>query len=234
MAAGEGEKGGSKVKLDEFTAKVVPDPKNPTDALLLTGFLGASSEGGQTRIYWDASLSSFVDVDTADILHTEPLPKAQSPLGGAYIWVKRSAEVSVGSAAGRSAKGKFFQGPLMTAYGGAFGGAATGAGGETAAGAAGLTPGAAALPKSVLCPTRLMCHSWEPCYTRRYECPTIWGACPSPFPFYCAAGEAAVAGGAAAPVTQFWPCWPDTILCITLGCPHHSPGFFCTVAGCKR
>src|SRR5262245_16356865 len=114
----------TKVRLDAFTAKVVPDPKNPGQCLLLTGFLGASSESKQTRIYWDPSLSSYVDVDTADIIHSEPLPKEQSPLGGSYIWVKRSAEVSMGSASGSTAKGKFFQGPLMTAYGGMFGDAA--------------------------------------------------------------------------------------------------------------
>src|SRR5215471_3436769 len=117
----EGER--TKVRLDAFTAKVVPDPKNPGQFLLLTGFLGNSSESKQTRIYWDPSLSSYVDVDTADIIHSEPLPKEQSPLGGSYIWVKRSAEVSMGSAGGSTAKGKFFQGPLMTAYGGTFGAA---------------------------------------------------------------------------------------------------------------
>ena len=84
----------TKVRLDAFTAKVVPDPKNPGESLLLTGFLGASTESKQTRIYWDPSLSSYVDVDNANIIHSEPLPKEQSPLGGSYIWVKRSAEVS--------------------------------------------------------------------------------------------------------------------------------------------
>jgi hypothetical protein len=120
----------AKVRLDEFTAKAVPDPKNP-EASLVTGFVGVSSEPGKTRIYWDPSLSSYVDVDTADILHSEPVPKEQSGLGGSYIWLKRSAEVSYGSAGGQTAKGKFFEGPLMTAYGAQFGaaqGTATAAG----------------------------------------------------------------------------------------------------------
>ena len=47
----EGER--TKVRLDAFTAKVVPDPKNPGESLVLTGFLGASTESKQTRIYWD-------------------------------------------------------------------------------------------------------------------------------------------------------------------------------------
>ena len=110
-----------KLRLDEFTSKVVPDPKNPGKVLCLKGFLGAASEPDQTRIYWDTSLSSYVDVATVDILHAEPLPKEQSPLGGSVLWVSSSAEVTTGSAGGQSTKGKFFEGPVMSAYGGAFG-----------------------------------------------------------------------------------------------------------------
>jgi hypothetical protein len=126
MAANEPTKGNterSKVRLDEFIAKVVPDPKKPGEALLVTGFLGASSEPEHTRIYWDASLSSYVDAETADILHAEPLGKEQSPLGGSCIWLKRDAQVFFGSAGGQRTQGKFFQGPLMATYGGQFGGA---------------------------------------------------------------------------------------------------------------
>jgi hypothetical protein len=114
----------SKVRMDDFIAKAVPDPKNSGGTQLVSGFIGASPEPEHTRIYWDASLGTYVDVKTADILHSEPLPKEQSPLGGSYIWLKRDGQVSFGSAAGQSKKGKFFEGPLMAAYGGQFGAAA--------------------------------------------------------------------------------------------------------------
>jgi hypothetical protein len=122
----KGPEGRSQVRLDEFIARVVPDPKHAGDALLLAGFLGASSEPENTRIYSDASLSTYVDVEKADILHSEPLAKERSPLGGSYIWLKRGAQVSFGSAAGQSAEGKFFEGPLMAAYGGQFAGGVVG------------------------------------------------------------------------------------------------------------
>jgi len=126
----------TKVRLDQFTSRVVPDPKNPGDALLITGFLGASSEPEHTRIYFDASLTRYVDAATSDILHTEPLPKEQSPLGGSYIWLKRDAEVLFGKAGTDRAKAKFFEGPVMAAYGNQFGGTAGPAAGgfEAAAG----------------------------------------------------------------------------------------------------
>ena len=82
---------GPQVKIDQFTARAVPDPKNP-DAQLVSGFIGASSEADKTRIYFDPSLSSFVDVATSDILHTQPIPEDQSPLGGSYIWQMRPLE----------------------------------------------------------------------------------------------------------------------------------------------
>ncbi|HEY6341483.1 MAG TPA: hypothetical protein VIY49_08335 [Bryobacteraceae bacterium] len=143
----------TKVKFDEFVAKVVPDPKKPGEALLLTGFLGASPDPKYTRIYWDPSLSSYADINSADIIHTEPLPKEQSPLGGAYVWVRRSAEVTMGSGGSQTAKGKFFEGPLMSAYGSMFSGAA----------GSGAGAGAAAILVTVACPTRGGCATpWCP------------------------------------------------------------------------
>jgi hypothetical protein len=110
----------SKVRLDNFVAKAVPDPRNVGETLFLTGFVGASSQPEHTRIYSDASLSSYVDVNTSDIVHSEALSEEQSPLGDSYIWVKRDAEVYFG-VPGQSTKGKFLQGPLTAAYGSQFG-----------------------------------------------------------------------------------------------------------------
>ena len=64
--------GTPKIKRDEVTARVVADPKTPADTVLVTGFLGDSAEPGHIRIYWDASMSSYLDADPADIVHTEP------------------------------------------------------------------------------------------------------------------------------------------------------------------
>jgi hypothetical protein len=113
----------SKVRVDDFVAKAVPDPRNVGETLFLSGFVGASSQPEHTRIYSDASLSSYVDVNTSDIVHSEALSEEQSRLGGSYIWLKRDAEVYFG-ASGQSTKGKFLQGPVTAAYGAQFGAAA--------------------------------------------------------------------------------------------------------------
>jgi hypothetical protein len=159
----------SKVKIDEFTAKVIPDPKNP-EASLVTGFVGASTEPGKTRIYWDPSLTSYIEVDSADILHSEPLPKEQSPLGGSYLWIKSGAQVSSGSASGQASKGRFFEGPLAAAYGGQFGPA----------------PGAGfAQPMPVVRPTQL-CTNIVVCRPSiNFACPSYYYVCVSHY-FPCA------------------------------------------------
>lgn len=109
-----------KPKLDDFTAKVVNDPAKPQETLLLQGFLGASSQPDHTRVYADLTLASYVDVANADIIHIEPMPKEQSPMGGSYLWVKKDADVLPGTPTGPStAKAKFLQGPIAAEGAGA-------------------------------------------------------------------------------------------------------------------
>ena len=217
-----------KIRLDKFTAKVVPDPKNPGQSLCLQGFLGAAPDPAQTRLYWDASLSSFVDIDNADILHSEPLPKEQSPLGGSYLWVSTSAEVTASSAGGASAKGKFFEGPVTSTYGSAFAGGAAELRKQgmptigqwctftycpvVAAPAAEPAAGAGAI------------GSYAPhCWYSWNACPTMYGCGPHRTPgcpmVEHAAPEPAIAGSYAP------HCWYSWNACPTLyGCgPHNTP-----------
>jgi hypothetical protein len=100
-------------RLDGFVSKVVTDPAKPADTVLLTGFLGPSSEDGHTRIYQDATLESYVDVPNDAILHTESLSKDHSPLGGSYIWLKKDAEVLHGKVGTDRKKAKFLEGPIQ-------------------------------------------------------------------------------------------------------------------------
>jgi hypothetical protein len=238
-----------KIKHDEVTAKVVSDPKAPADSVLVTGFLGASSEPEHTRIYWDASMGSYVDVATADIIHTEPLPKEQSSLGGSYIWLKRAASALAGGQGGNPMTGRFFEGPLMAAYGTQFGG-------MTAPGAAGFG-GAANVAYSyyIAChPTLVctqLCHSVQyPCvsgYCTRTviectglcpvitpNCPYASPGCPAPGPGTPVQGAGAGAAMADPAMAAVMPslacsyargCWYSWGACPTLfGCgPFHTP-----------
>lgn len=110
-----------------FVAKIVKDPKNPPATLMLTGFLGASSESEHTRLYFDANLSSYVEIPNDAILHTQDTA-AEDGLGGSYVWIKRDAQLTYGAAAPQRAKGTFLEGPIMQ---------------DHMAGAAAVTPGVA-------------------------------------------------------------------------------------------
>src|SRR5689334_24484647 len=82
---------GGNIRLDEFVGKVVSDPAQPPNALLLIGYLGASSEDGHVRLYFDAQLNDYIEIPETAILHTMEVPREQSVLGGSLVWLKRDA-----------------------------------------------------------------------------------------------------------------------------------------------
>jgi hypothetical protein len=109
----------------DFIAKIVKDPKNPPETLMLTGFLGASSEDGHTRLYFDAGLGSYVEIPNDAILHTEPA--GDEGLSASYVWIKRDAVLIYGPASSQRPKGTFLEGPIMQQHLGAAGPAAAAA-----------------------------------------------------------------------------------------------------------
>lgn len=190
-------------KHADFVSQVVKDPKSPPDALLLQGFPGASSEKGHTRLYFDAQLTSYVEIPDDSILFSRELASAQSPLGGSYVWIKRDAQVIPGGAGSGRVKAAFLEGPII--------------------GAAGMPnpdwpggglpfPTAFCPPPTLTCPTRICptpacptlswagcqlptppcptrplvcntslprCHTIIDCYTQPWQCKTQWLSCPT-------------------------------------------------------
>jgi hypothetical protein len=106
-----------KIKEEALVSKLVHDPKNPPNTLLLSGFVGKSSEEGHTRLYFDPQLSDYVEIPNAAILHTQEIPKDQSPLGGTYVWIQRDAALTHGKAGDTNRpKAKFLEGRIQQAY----------------------------------------------------------------------------------------------------------------------
>jgi hypothetical protein len=115
-----------KPQEDDFISKIVKDPAQPPDVLLLTGYLGASSEPGYTRLYFDPQFSNYVEIPDAAILHTQKIPPEQSPLGESYVWIDKNAEIIHGKVGPNRPKAKFLEGPIFQDFmrGAQFGGAA--------------------------------------------------------------------------------------------------------------
>ncbi len=107
----------SKIKMDEFVAKAIPDPKQHEPLKVISGFIGASSQDGHVRVYGDESLNHFVDVAEDSIVHSEERPKGSFPLGGSFLWVKAGAEYVYGNPADANRpRAKFLEGDLFTQY----------------------------------------------------------------------------------------------------------------------
>lgn len=77
------------IREEELVARVVLDANRPPDLLLFWGYGGISPAEGHARLYLDANCATFVDIPRDAIVHTVAVPKAQSPLGGSYVWVAK-------------------------------------------------------------------------------------------------------------------------------------------------
>jgi hypothetical protein len=157
----------AKIPQDDFVSKVVRDPKQPPDTLLLTGYLGESSEEGHTRLHFDPELKSYVEIPNDAILHTQPFPKESSPLGGHHVWIKRDADLIHGQVGPERTKAKFFEGPI----------AAGAAGGAAIPHAVTVLPGCGVTQATVcICPATPF-HGCPPptplCPTLPVHCPTV-------------------------------------------------------------
>jgi hypothetical protein len=83
---------GLNIRYDDFVKLIRPDPNKPEPVSLLNGYIGESTSEEKIRLYADASLTEFVDIAKADILHA--VPNSDDPLGGSQLWVKQSASVN--------------------------------------------------------------------------------------------------------------------------------------------
>ena len=64
----------------------------PPDAIVLTGFLGASGRAGYRRLYLDVTLKEYVEIPDDDVRHLEWVDAEQSVFGRkATLWIRRGA-----------------------------------------------------------------------------------------------------------------------------------------------
>lgn len=105
-------------RMDDFVSKIVTDPKNPPNTLLLKGYIGASSEEGHIRLYLDSELSDYMEIPEAAILYSQDIPKEKSPVGGSYLWIQRDATLIHGPAVTERPKASFLEGRIMTGQAG--------------------------------------------------------------------------------------------------------------------
>jgi hypothetical protein len=106
----------SKSSSDSFIDKIVTDPKQVPETLMLSGYLGASSEEGHRRIYFDVQLNSYIEIPEDGILHIMDISSAQSPLCGSYVCIKKSAVIIQGKAGTERKRSKFLEGEIVNEH----------------------------------------------------------------------------------------------------------------------
>jgi hypothetical protein len=219
----------------DFIRQIVSDPKNVPDVMLLTGYLGASSEEGHDRLYLSPDLTNYAEIPKGAILHQAALPAEQDAHGGVTLWVKKDAALQYKMAPAAQALANYFAGAIQ-------------------AGAQGAAPAAQPMPATLggpVCGVTLpnvcqvasaACTVFEPgCRTRQatcfVDCTVLGPACQSHF-HTCAPCQ----------LTQRTPCQGAScgvdctvIFCPTLHAPcptqQHTPcpgvscGIDCTVFG---
>jgi hypothetical protein len=104
-------------RFDDFVGRVVADPANPPNAVLIQGFVGASDAKDHIRVYADPSLASYVDVPSAAVIHSVELPEDQSPLGGSMLWIDAAARLRPAAVAPQATAGDFLRGPIQADLG---------------------------------------------------------------------------------------------------------------------
>jgi hypothetical protein len=237
-------------KQDELVAKLVKDAQAPPDTLLLSGYVGASSEDGHTRLYFDPQLSDYVEIPNDAILHTQEIPKDQSPLGGTLIWIKRDAVLVHGKVGPNRLKAKFLEGRIQQELVNAQ--APAGVPGQpplpprTLPDAAGCPtqfgpPCGASLPFAfcpslgqIGCPSAFCTHFGPQCQTHQLGCTHFGPNCPTVVHTVCATCLGPLCQTHQPPCTHFGPNCPTAgptipaICCIPPtsplhGCPPPTP-----------
>lgn len=99
----------------DFVQRIVADPKNVPDVMLLYGYSGASHEKGYERHYLHPDLQHYVEVPASAILHRMAVPKDQDPYGATMLWVRRDAALKYKMGPGAQALANYFTGAIAGA-----------------------------------------------------------------------------------------------------------------------
>lgn len=169
------------LKSDNFVAKIVTDPKQVPDALLLRGFLGASSEDKHTRLYFNPQLSTYVEIPDDGILHTQDISTDTSPLGGTYVWINKDAILVHGKASAERTRAKFLEGPIVNDYMRAVAQIPPGGGDGGIDNTVAFCPETFAELPCGFTSNNIVCTITQPVTQQQY-CPTHQQYCPTQFP----------------------------------------------------
>jgi hypothetical protein len=87
----------------------------PRPTVVLRGLVGEGATEGSWRLYLSQQLDEYVEVDAADVLHSEPVD-ASVPLAGTALWVRAGASLRYTQVSSRQVQADFLQGGIATRH----------------------------------------------------------------------------------------------------------------------
>jgi hypothetical protein len=87
------EKPKKELKENNLVQRLVPDPGKPKEAtVMVTGYLGKSSQQGYWRLYLSAGMNEYIEISEDDIVETQSLESKENPTGGTTVWLRNGAQ----------------------------------------------------------------------------------------------------------------------------------------------
>lgn len=110
---------GSQLRQDALVDKLVPDPSQHGQLVVIFGFLGKGAQEGIWRLYLTPQLDEYVEFPARAIAHSQAIPREQSPFGGTHVWLRPDVNLKHTLVSSRQVQADFLQGGITTDYLGA-------------------------------------------------------------------------------------------------------------------
>ena len=104
------------LKQDPLVDQLMPDPGNPQPTIQLTGWLGKGTDEGWWRLYLTPQLDEYVEFSSDSVVHTQPLQKEQSALGGSTVWLKAGTALNHTQVVQRQVQADFLSGGITSGF----------------------------------------------------------------------------------------------------------------------
>jgi len=86
---------------------------DPADVFVYVGFVGRSQRPGYWRLYLNPEWNDYLEFQSGDVVLARALDRADHPLGGTFVWLRRDANVLRTRTTSREAQADFLNGDLV-------------------------------------------------------------------------------------------------------------------------
>lgn len=101
---------------DALVEQLAPDPSDVPEVTVMSGFLGHSPRREFWRLYLTPALDEYAEFPKADVVHSQRLDRARSPLGGTIVWVRRESTLLHTRTVLRQIQVGFLRGDIASAF----------------------------------------------------------------------------------------------------------------------